>query len=149
MAKSALPAEDSLQMKNESERYLRFIDLHAGPIYPFNYKVAESMTFIFATIYFGPAMPFFYVVGLWSLALHYFMERYKLAYFYRIPPQYTSALTILHIQIMALVPIWSLMLTFWIYTNQQMFDNKIDTLKFQSGIVKSHHFIGDLVWSEL
>ena len=41
------------------------------------------------------------------------------------------------------------MLTFWQYTNQQMFDNKIDKIHTQDEIVISHHVPSDIKWKGL
>lgn len=48
-----------------------------------------------------------------------------------------------------IVPIFSLSITFWIYTNKQMFDNKIEVINSLNQIRKSFHTINTLVWSEL
>lgn len=42
---------------------------------------------------------------------------------------------------MGFAPILSLCLTFWFYTNKQMFGNKIDVIDTDSQIVMSHHFV--------
>jgi hypothetical protein len=40
---------------------------------------------------------------------------------------------------MEYAPIPSLMFTFWLYGNKQMFDNKIDKVKTQGELTLSHH----------
>ena len=50
---------------------------------------------------------------------------------------------------MTICPVISLMLTFWLYTNKQMFGNKIDIIQTQDDILLSHHLITELKWKEM
>ena len=50
---------------------------------------------------------------------------------------------------MSFTPIIVLMLMFWWYTNQQMFDNKIDKIHTQDEIILSHHIPTDVKWKLL
>lgn len=77
---------------------------------------------------FGPAFPIFYFVGLFGLMIQYFIERMTLAYFYRIPKQYDEKLVTQNLNFMTCMPILSLVVTFWLYTNKQMFGNHIHSL---------------------
>lgn len=77
------------------------------------------------------------------------IERLSLTYFYRIPPKFSDKLTLLNIKIMSFAPISSLFLTFWLHTNKQMFDNKIDPVKSQGELTLSHHLVSAIRWSQL
>ena len=50
---------------------------------------------------------------------------------------------------MTLAPLISLFFTFWVYTNKQMFDNKIDTITSHNEIVLSHHLLSNINLSKL
>jgi hypothetical protein len=43
----------------------------------------------------------------------------------------------------------SLLVTFWIYTNKQMFSNVIDPVDSQDQITYSHHLITNFKWKDL
>ena len=75
---------------------------------------------------FGPALPVLYFIGIWGLGFQYFIERMTLTYFFRLPPKHSDKLTLQNIYIMSPLPVITTAFTFWWYTNQQMFDNKID-----------------------
>ena len=109
--------------------FLKFLDLYAGPEYPFYYKCANTNLMVFICLIFGPAMPLLYFISLFALAIQYTTDRLLLTYFYRIPPKFSEKLTLQNIRIISFVPIFSLMFTFWAFTNKQMFDNKIDPIE--------------------
>jgi hypothetical protein len=48
-----------------------------------------------------------------------------------------------------MVPLISLPMTYWLYTNKQMFDNKIDPIKTLNETVRSHHLIGEVRWKTM
>ena len=50
---------------------------------------------------------------------------------------------------MTYMPILSLMVTFWLYTNKQMFGNSIDPLQTQDEVTLSHHSVFEISWSKL
>ena len=124
---------------NKRYDYLEFLELHAGPEYCIYYKCANTNMMVFITLIFGPALPVLYIISLISIFCQYIIERLTLAYFYRIPPKFSDKLTLLNIKIMQWAPIPSLMFTFWLYGNKQMFDNKIDVIKTQGELTLSHH----------
>lgn len=47
------------------------------------------------------------------------------------------------------VPIFALAISFWIYTNKQMFDNDIEAINSPNQIRKSFHLITNLDFSDL
>lgn len=73
--------------------YLKFLELHAGPEYPFYYRCAYANMISIVCILFGPAFPLLYVFALVGLFNFYIMERLTLTYFYRIPPKFNESLT--------------------------------------------------------
>ena len=100
-----------------------FMDLYAGPEYCFYYKSANAILMVFITLIFGSIFPILYVIALFSLGVQYVIERLSLTYFYRIPPKYDVSVTKQTLRLMTVAPLLSLMFTFWVYTNKQMFEN--------------------------
>lgn len=115
--------------RNVQNDLLKFLDLHAGPEYAFYYKCSNANIAVFSCLIFGPCLPLLYGVGLLSILIQFLNDRLTLTYFYRLPPKYSEKLTIQCLRILSVVPIISLPFTFWIYTNQQMFANKIDPVE--------------------
>ena len=119
--------------------YQEFVSLHAGPQYLIYYKCANTNMMVFITIFFGSALPILYIITCWSILCQYVFERLTLAYFYRLPPKFNDQLTLLNIKLMQLATIPSLLLTFWLYGNNQMFGNRIDSFTNEDEVTLSHH----------
>ena len=94
------------------------MDLHAGPDYPFYYKVANTNLMVFACFMFGGSMPVLYIIGMAATAITYFMDRVTLTYFYRLPPKFTEKINIDSLKLMSFAPLFGLMILFWQYTNR-------------------------------
>ena len=114
---------------NKNTDYLQFLELRAGPEYCIYYKCANTIMMVFITLIFGPALPILYVISLFSICCQYIIDRLTLAYFYRLPPKFSDELSYLCIRTMQVAPLPSLIFTYWLYGNRQMFDNKIDPIK--------------------
>jgi len=56
------------------------------------------------------------------------MDRLTLTYFYRLPPKFSEKLTLQIVRVLAVAPLFSMLVAFWLYTNKQMFDNRIDKI---------------------
>ena len=128
-----------LDHKHVNFDYSVFLSLYAGPQYLIYYKCANTNIGVFITIIFGPALPILYVITSWAIFCQYFFERITLAYLYRRPPTFNVELTLLNIRLMQFATIPSLLLTYWLYGNNQMFDNKIDPIRVQDEMRLSHH----------
>jgi len=135
---------------NIQNDFLVFLDLHAGPEYAFYYKCANTNLVVFICLIFGGCMPLLYFIGMFAIAMSYFMDRLALTYFYRLPPKFSEKLNIDSLKLMSLAPLFGLMILVWQYTNRQMFENSIDKISTQNELILSHHFIKDtLKWSRL
>lgn len=108
--------------------YLSFIEKFAGPEYLFFLKVATTNLTLLCCFIMGGCMPAFYLIGMAAIAIQYIMDRYLLARHFRRPPMYSEIMTLNTFEIISWIPLVTLFLQFWCYTNQQMFDNKIDPI---------------------
>jgi hypothetical protein len=93
--------------------FLIFMDLHAGPEYPFYYKVANTNLVVFVCLMFGGSMPILYFIGMFATAITYFTDRLTLTYFYRLPPKFTEKLNIDSLKLMSVAPLLGLMILTW------------------------------------
>ena len=108
--------------------YLRWLDMNAGPEYYFYWRCAITHITIIICVVFGYCMPVLYLVGFVSIYIQYIFDRYRIAYFYRLPPMFNTELTLNLCSYMNIASIVGLCMLFWQYTNKQMFDNKIDPI---------------------
>lgn len=57
---------------------------------------------------------------------------------------YSEILTLGTLEMMSWIPLVTLVMQFWCYTNQQMFDNVIDPIKFSDEVRLSHHYLTNM-----
>lgn len=145
----------SLKSKSEQGKmnvqndFLVFMDMHAGPEYPFYLKFSNTNLVVFICIVFGGSMPMLFAIGMLAIAIQYFMDRLALTYFYRLPPKFGEQLNITSLKLMSVAPVIGLCILLWQYTNRQMFANAIDKISTQNQVTLSHHFLKDLNWYSL
>lgn len=102
--------------KNESEikrDTLTYMDMNAGPEYPYYYQTSKTITTVIICLLFGGSMPMLYLIGIIALLIQYLSDRLILAYFYRLPPMYTDRLTQSMLKIVSVMPVFSLSILFW------------------------------------
>lgn len=133
----------------DEDDYLTWLDTHGGPEYYFYWRVAITHVTILICLLFGYCMPILYLVGMYAIILQYSMDRARIAYFWRLPPIFSTRLTLSLLQHMSLASTMGLCMLFWMMTNKQMFDNKIDPIAYEDEVRPSHHFISDIQWSKL
>ena len=97
---------------------LTYMDMYAGPEYPFYYQVAKTIIIVMVCVIFGSSMPMLYLLAIIALVLQYIVDRWSLAYFHRQPPMYTDKLTKAMLNMLSVAPILSLSILFWQYTNK-------------------------------
>lgn len=90
-----------------------------------------------------------YFIGMIAVFILYVVDRSTLCYFYKLPPMYTDRLTLFFLRFISKIPIVALCILFWQSNNQQMFDNKIDQIRYEDQVQLSHHKVFDLSWSKL
>lgn len=123
--------------------------MNAGPEYFYYYQVAKTIVTLYVCLLLGSSIPMLYLVGCLAIVNQYISDRLLLAYFHRRPPMYTNRLTMRIIDNIMIIPIFALSILFWQYTNRQMFENKIDNLKYDSDIRLSHHKVENVRWKDL
>jgi len=67
-----------------------YYELYAGPIYQIHYKYSSINNIVFISFMFGPGIPILFPIALVALSILYLMERYTLAKYYRLPPNFSS-----------------------------------------------------------
>ena len=129
--------------KYDKNDFLKYLDLHAGPEYSFETKLANTTMLVFVTLMLGPMLPLLYPVALLAIIIQYFTDKIFLTYFFRLPPKYSERLTLQNIKIMLAAPILGLMINYWAFGNRQMFENKTDAISTLNEVTYSHHLVTD------
>lgn len=128
---------------------LTFLEMNAGPEYPFYNQIAQTKITLWICLLLGPCMPVMYAVALLALSIQYVTDRLTLAYFHRLPPMYSDRLTLSLVTSMTNIPLVQLGIVFWLYTNNQMFENRIDPIQVDNEVRRSHHTLLEIQWEKL
>jgi len=107
---------------------LNFLRLVAGPRYDLELRPASLNALLISTIVFGCALPLLYPVCLAGVVVQYLNERLTLAKVYRLPQSYKSEVTQQNIQMLAVAPLISCMVVFWLFGADALFKNQRGTL---------------------
>ena len=75
-------------------------------------------TIVYVTLLFGIGMPILYPIAAFNLSVVYLVERYVLAYFYRVPPTMDDRLVNKAMEILKFAPLLFLANSFWMLTNR-------------------------------
>jgi len=77
---------------------------------------------------YGPGIPVLFPIGLVALIILYFVERFSMAYYYRIPPNYDDDLNYTMLRDLLWFPILYAGIGFWMFTNCQIFGNVVEPI---------------------
>ena len=90
---------------------------------------------------YGPGIPILFPIGLVAFCISYIVERFKLAYYYRMPPNYADNLNYSCISTLVWWPVFYAGFGFWMYTNCQIFDNVVKPIHYLGEPVKYGHTV--------
>lgn len=77
------------------------------------------------TFMFGPGLPILFPINLLFLVMQYSFDRLMMAYSYRKPPMYDSALNHISLQLLMWAPIFYSLTAMSLYSNQNIFSNEV------------------------
>lgn len=91
-------------------------------------------------------MPILYPIGSLALFVLYYVERFTIAKFYRQPPIYGLNISMSSIKVMTDCSIiLNFTFGFWLYSNKQIYSNKIIPLNFRMDTQEHGHTIIDSI----
>lgn len=129
---------------------IKFLELNAGPNYNFAVKTASLNCILFMSLSLSPAFPIFFALGLFAIAIQYFVERYSLAKLYRLPSKVNLDMTQSNIWALVASVLVNCSLTFWLMGNTHMFSSgSSDQLQTIHQVTLSHHYFGEAIANAL
>ena len=78
-------------------------------------------------------------IALLSYFIYWAVERYQVAYTYKLPPQMDSRMTVNAMRLISYVPILFLVNSYWMLSNRQIFENVTNKLELQNTEMESSH----------
>ena len=96
---------------------------------------------IFVTFLFGAGQPMLFPIAFVGLVFTYFSERLRMAYSYLKPPMYDSRLSSATLEALTYAPVFYVMYSAWLFSNQQVFRNKVPEIEsFDLYPLNGHRF---------
>ena len=89
-----------------------------GPEFDISSRYATMFTIVYVTLIFGIGMPILYPLAIFNLSVIYLVERYVLAYHYRVPPTMDDRMVKNAMKILSFTPMLFLANAYWMLTNQ-------------------------------
>lgn len=102
------------------------------------------MTFV--TVMYGIGLPILFPICLLSYFIFYAVERYQVAYTYKLPPMMDATMTYNAIRLLKYMPILFLWNGYWMLSNRQIFENIINKVQFSTQEMESSHTISSTIW---
>lgn len=103
------------------------------------------MVVVYVTFLFGPGLPILFPIAYFSLLGLYIVERLMMAYSYRKPPM-TGTVTNQTVMKMLLgAPIVYCCMAMWLFSNRQVFENKVITNEAEFLFANTDHFMGQFL----
>lgn len=90
---------------------------------------------------YGPGIPILFPLGLLNFIVLYALERYKLAYYYRKPPNFSEELNTQCMRSILWGPALYAAFGFWMYSNRQIFENETMQVLTMKDVPSSNHRI--------
>ena len=88
---------------------------------------------------YGPGIPILFPIGLLGLIVLYSVERYSVAKYYQIPPNFDDSLNEACVKDVLWSPIFYCGVGFWMYSNRQIFENIVLPIEYSNSIVRYDH----------
>lgn len=101
---------------------------YAGKEYDIQNQSAHVMVLVFVTFMYAPLLPNMLPILLIGMLIHYFKERYLLAYYFKSPPAYGSLLFETSFKFLKYAPLLALITSYIALGNMQAFDNVPDEI---------------------
>ena len=111
--------------QSRSQSIQQFTDLYSGSLFIVTFKYCYILTVVYIAFFFGPGVPFLFIIALLSILSLYITERLCMAYVYQRPPIHTTALNNSVLKMLAFAPFFYVVIAAWLYSNQQVFRNTV------------------------
>ena len=112
--------------KSSNERYYHtrqkqiyaLIDLYAGPEYIIHFKYSGILNVTYVTMMYGLGLPLLFPIAFLSYFIFWVVERYQIAYTYKLPPKMDSKMTENAMRLLSYAPILFLLNGYWMLSNR-------------------------------
>lgn len=131
----------SIPTRTKCKSISEYYELYSGERYEIHWKYATIQNLVLVCFLFGAGIPLLFPIGLVGLILLYVTERYKLAVYYRLPPNFAERLNLQCIQVIEYAPMLYSLFGFWMYSNEQLFNSQTYPLEKSDTLMPTGHTI--------
>jgi hypothetical protein len=117
----------------------QYVNLYSGPEYMMHFKYAALLNVVFVTFMYGLAVPLLFPIATIFFAVSWIVERLALAYSYKQPPMFDDVLNKSAISTLKVAPLFMMFFGFWVFGNQQIFDNFVKGRQFKTEEIDTDH----------
>ena len=137
--KSICPTD---KYKTRAKTISDFEAIYSGPDFFVHYRLSFIVNIVFVTFLFGPGQPILFFVAFVGLVVTYISERIRMAYSYKKPPMYDSRLTAHTLKSLNYAVYFYAGSAAWLFSNQQVFRNKVPEIDgFTLYPLQGHHIV--------
>lgn len=130
----AAPRETACRSRHQ------WFDIYAGPEYEIQNSSAHAVVLVCVTFMYAPLLPNMLPILCLGIWIHYFQERYLIAYYFRAPSVHGSLLVETSFKILKYAPLATLFTSYIAFGNAQVFENVPDDIVDRIGQARdSHH----------
>ena len=94
-----------------------YFSLYTGPVFDMESRYATILSTLYVVLFFSPGMPILYICFFFFLLFTYFIDKYLITQFYRMPPKYDLNITDQFSQFKTYGIILHFCFSIWIYGN--------------------------------
>jgi len=95
--------------------------LHSGPDYTLHFKYSAILNITFVTLMYGIGLPILFPLAIVAYAIFWHLERYGIAYTYKMPPVLDDKITMNALKVLTFSPVLFICNGYWMLSNKQIF----------------------------
>lgn len=118
--------------------------MHLGPEYLVHFKYSSMLNVVYVTSLYAIGMPILFPIAALTFTIFWIHERYHVAYTYRRPPKLDIKVTQNTLKFMRFAPVLLLINGFWMLSNNQIFENNVYQIMYESDMMPTRHTLKSL-----
>ena len=129
--------------KTQKKAMQLYIDLYSGPVFLIHFRYSILFNICFVCMVYGIGIPLLFPIGCLSYVILWCVERFLVAYLFKLPPALDDKLTKNAFKILKWAVCFYLFFGYWMLTNRQVFDNYVTPIDVKGEAMRTGHAIGD------
>ena len=99
--------------KTKLTQVSQYVEMYSGPPYIVHFKYSSVFNCVYVTMLYGVGLPIMFPIAVLTFAIFWSLERYHMAYSYRLPPSLDDKLTKNAVRVLKFSPVMLLANGYW------------------------------------